>query len=88
MVPEIARGCGLPDGQLINYFDGMGGPHLSNPELFCTPSQCDYFHPNDAGHKRMAEIAYEALFGPNDGANKALTVKRPDKFDVKYKEEM
>ena len=66
----------------------MGGPHLSNPELFCTPGQCDYFHPNDAGHFRMAEIAYEAIFGPNLGAQHALTVKRPDKADIKNKQEM
>lgn len=88
MVPEIARACGLPDDQIVNYFDGMGGPTLSNPELFCKPSSCDYFHPNDEGHHRMAEIVYEALFGDNKGASTALTIKRPDKANVKHRQEM
>ena len=36
----------------------------------------------------MAEIAYEALFEGNKGATVALTVKRPEKTDVKWRKEM
>ena len=36
----------------------------------------------------MAEIAYEALFEGNKGALVALTVKRPEKTDIKYRKEM
>jgi len=41
----------------------MGGKELTMPELFCVPDACDYFHPNDAGHKIMAQVIYKKLFG-------------------------
>lgn len=58
LVPTIAHSCGLPDENVIDLYDAMGGKDLSMTELFCVPDACDYFHPNDAGHKLMAKVIY------------------------------
>ena len=63
LVPTIGEQCGLPKENIINLFEPMGGHDLSMPELFCVPDACDYFHPNEIGHDKMAKVIYKAIFG-------------------------
>ena len=63
LVPEIGEKCGIPKENIINLFDPMGGNDLSMPELFCVPDACDYFHPNEIGHKLIAKVIYKTIFG-------------------------
>lgn len=66
----------------------MGGAGLTQPELFCVPEACDYFHPNDAGHKIMAQAVYKALFGTDLPAydKNEDSIKNPpkDKWFILY----
>ena len=62
-MPSIAQSCGLPDDNVIDLYEPMGGKDLSMIELFCVPDLCDYFHPNDAGHKIIAKVVYRKLLG-------------------------
>ena len=54
LIPKIGEQCGIPKENIIDLFSAMGGSDLSMPELFCVPDACDYFHPNENGHKIMA----------------------------------
>lgn len=63
LVPKTAVRCGLPSEQVIDLNEPMGGNGLTMPELFCVPDACDYFHPNDAGHKIIAKVMYQKFFG-------------------------
>ena len=62
-MPSIGEACGLPSENIINLFTPMGGTDLSMPELFCLPEACDYFHPNEGGHKIIAKVIYSTIFG-------------------------
>ena len=63
LVPTIAEECGIPSENVIDLFTAMGGRDLSQPELYCVPDACDYFHPNEGGHLVMAKTIYKAIFG-------------------------
>lgn len=62
LVPTIAEQCGIPSENVIDLFSAMGGHDLSQPELFCVPDACDYFHPNEGGHQVIAKVIYKAIF--------------------------
>lgn len=49
MVPKLAGECGVPDTQVVDLFELMGGQNLLAPFMFCDASNCDGFHPTDAG---------------------------------------
>lgn len=60
-VNEWIRSCGLPDA-VADFDKAMADPE--NPTKLRATDHCgDWLHPNDAGYKRMAEAAAEAIKG-------------------------
>ena len=53
-IPKMAKECGVPDDQIIDLFNNMGGKDMTMPQLYCDKRWCDGFHPVDAGQDIMA----------------------------------
>eukprot|EP00823_Brevimastigomonas_motovehiculus_P009053 TRINITY_DN8726_c0_g1_i1.p1 TRINITY_DN8726_c0_g1~~TRINITY_DN8726_c0_g1_i1.p1 ORF type:complete len:216 (+),score=51.34 TRINITY_DN8726_c0_g1_i1:32-679(+) len=56
LITQIARDAGLPDTQLVDMFNKMGGVKLTHPEW-----SSDGCHPNPQGYQMMAKFFKEAL---------------------------
>jgi len=62
LIPKIAKEAGIPDDQVINMFEAMGGVELTMWEKYCDGQSCDDIHPNNAGYTTMAAYVYKSIF--------------------------
>ena len=55
-IKEIAEKCSIPAEQVIDIFEAMGGPELTDPSYFW-----DNCHPNAVGYFHLAENMADAI---------------------------
>jgi len=62
LIPQIAKEAGLPDENVVNLFEAMGGANLTMWEKYCDGQSCDAVDPNNAGYTTMAAYVYKSIF--------------------------
>jgi lysophospholipase L1-like esterase len=62
LIPDLAREIGLPEKNIIDVFNALGGRTLELNYCFCDDNTCDGVHPVNAGYYLIAKLVYKTLF--------------------------